>query len=291
MSLYTGTILAVASSTALSLGLFFMKRQADRLPSLGGGWRITAWVAFFRDPVWLLGVLLQMLGFGLYLAALRDTPLSVVHTAQNGGIALFVLLAAVGLHERPRPVEWAGVASVIAGLVALGLSLPDTAPAAATARGTAGFSLVVLAAAAVSLAADRAPRRPVGLCISAGVVQGLAGVFAKGLAETPSLAAAFASPNLPLTIATDIVGFALMQGALQAGRGVVTVPIFSVLSNLVPIIGGTLVFGEPWPLAGAAATLRPLSMLLALGGAALLGALAENPGTPQDALRATARSQ
>ena len=73
------------------------------------------------------------------------------------------------------------------------------------------------------------------------------------------------------------VGFALMQAALQAGRGVVVVPIFSTLSNVVPVVGGIVLYGEWMPRAGAAAILRPLAFVLAIGGAALLAGVAEQP--------------
>src|SRR5262245_36487033 len=98
--MYTGSLLAILASTALTIGLYLLKREAERLPSLEGGRRLVAWWAFVRDPWWLLGLGLQVLGYGLYLLALRSTPLSIVHTALNGGIVLFVALSVIGLRER-----------------------------------------------------------------------------------------------------------------------------------------------------------------------------------------------
>jgi multidrug transporter EmrE-like cation transporter len=292
MNLLTATVLAVLASTALTIGLYFMKRQAERLPSLGGGWRLSAWWAFVRDPWWVTGVVLQIVGYGLYLAALRGAPLSVVHTALNGGIVLFVVLAVFGLGERVRGLEWLGVAAVVAGMVALGVSLSTTTESTQAPHGTRVFSLSLLIVAALALPLDRAPGRAIGLSVASGVTLGLSGIFAKELANAPSLAAALTSMDLLLTLAANIVGFALMQGALQAGRGVVIVPIFSVLSNLVPIVGGILVFGEPMSGDGVAGLLRPLAIVLALGGAGLLGALGEigvplhaDAHSPQDSAR------
>ena len=278
MTLLTATTLAVLASTVLTIGLYYMKREAERLPSLGGGWRPSAWVAFVRDPWWTGGVLLQIVGYGLYLAALRGAPLSVVHTALNGGIALFVVLAVFGLGERVRRLEWLGVATVIAGLIVLGVSLSETAERVQAPHGTYEFSLTLVGIAAVVLVFDRAPGRAIGLSVASGLILGLSGIFAKELANAESLAVALTSLDLLLTLLANMVGFALMQGAMQAGRGVVVVPIFSVLSNLVPIIGGTLVYGEPMTGDGVAGLLRPLAMLLALAGAGLLGALGEAGG-------------
>ena len=75
--MYTGSVLAILASTALTIGLYFLKREAERLPSLEGGWRLAALSAFVRDPWWLLGVALQVVGYGFYLLALRSAPLSI----------------------------------------------------------------------------------------------------------------------------------------------------------------------------------------------------------------------
>ena len=274
--MFFAPLLAVVASSALSVGLYLMKRQAERLPSLQGGWRVAAWWAFVRDPLWVLGVALQVCGYGLYLTALRAAPLSVVHTALNGGIVLFVLLAVVGLGERVRPVEWLGVSCVVLGLIALGVSLTDDAPANASAHGMVFFAAAVLGLAVLALAIDASPGRAIGLSIATGLFLGLASVFAKTLVAADSLAAALCSRPLVLTLGANIIGFVLMQGALQAGRGVVVVPLFSTLSNLVPIIGGILLYGEWHPAANGSAALRPLAFVLAIGGGALLAGFGEH---------------
>jgi len=54
------------------------------------------------------------------------------------------------------------------------------------------------------------------------------------------------------------------------------VPLFSTLSNLVPIIGGILLYGEWEPGPSGVATLRPLAFVLAIGGGALLAGFGEH---------------
>ena len=277
--MYTATLLAVLASTALTVGLYFLKREAERLPSLRGGWRIAAWWAFARDPWWVFGVALQTAGYGLYLLALRGAPLAVVHTALNGGVAFFVVLAVVGLGEHVRPLEWLGVAAVTAGLVALSVSLSGDTVGSVVAQAIVPFSAALVGLSLLALLVDPTPHRAAGLSVASGLMLGLASVYAKALANAESLAAAVGSIDLVLTLAANVVGFALMQAALQAGRGVVVVPVFSTLSNLVPIVVGIVVYGERLPVHGAAAVLRPLAFALALGGAALLAGFGE-PSVP-----------
>ncbi len=268
-------LLAVSASTCLSIGLFLMKRAARALPSLKGGWYLPAWVAFARDGQWMLGLLLQIVGYVTYLVALRVAPLNVVHTALNGGIALFVILAVVGLGEQLRWREWLGLGILTGALLVLSASFvsvsgPSLAsPSSAT--GALPFSFVLLAASGLAIGVDRSAQRPIGLSVAAGLVLGLASVYAKELALTFSARAA------ALVVATNLIGFALMQGSLQVGRGVVVMPLFSMLSNVVPIVGGLLVFHEPLPAHGAAAVLRPLAITLAIVGAALLAGFGQGP--------------
>lgn len=247
-----------------------LKRQAERLPSLGAGWRLTAWWAFLRDPLWVCGFGLQIVGYGFYFLALRITPLSIVHTALNGGIVLFVVLAAFGLREEPRPVEWLGVLLITGSLIFLSASLAEAPLVGGAPHDLVLFSAAVLLIAVVAARADQQPGRAIGLSIASGLILGLASVYAKGLADDASLLSATAAGDLALTVVANIVGFALMQAALQTGRGVVVMPIYSGLSNLIPILGGILVFDESLPSAGPAAWLRSLAFTLALGGAALL---------------------
>jgi multidrug transporter EmrE-like cation transporter len=267
-------VLAVVASTLLTAGLYFMKREAERLPSLGGGWRLSAWWAFVQNGWWLLGLLLQIAGYGFYFLSLRVAPLSIVHAVLNGGIALFVLLAVIGLGEDPRPVEWFAVAVITSSLIILSLSLASTPAVSAPEHGTMPFSAAVLALAAVAVATDPRPGRTTGLGAASGLVLGLASVYAKGLANDLGLTAG-AALHLLLTIGANLVGFAMMQAAFQRSRGVVVVPLLAALSNLVPIIGGIVVFGETLPSTEPAAVLRPLAFALAILGAALLAGFGE----------------
>jgi multidrug transporter EmrE-like cation transporter len=269
--------LAVLASTLLTVGLYFMKREAERLPSLGGGWRLAAWWAFMRNRWWRLGFMLQIAGYGLYFLSLRLAPLSIVHAVQNGGIALFVLLAVLGLGEDPRPVEWFAVMVITVSLIVLSLSLASAPAVSAAEHGTLLFSLVVMALAALALALDPQPARTIGLSVASGLVLGLAAVYAKGLANDIGLTTD-AALHLLLTVGANLVGFAMMQAAFQRARGVVVMPLLAALSNLVPIIGGVLVFGEALPSQEPAAVLRPLAFTLAILGAALLAGFGERTG-------------
>jgi multidrug transporter EmrE-like cation transporter len=270
--MYGALAFAVAASVSMSTGLYLMKREVDRVAARGAGRGPASWRVLARNPWWIAGVALQPVGYALYMVALASAPLSVVHVMLNGGIVLFVLLAVLRLGERAERFEWAGVALIVVALLLLGTSDPPIDPAHPLARRLPSFSLVVVALSALALVLDGSARRPVGLSVASGLMLGLGSVFAKTVTSAPSLTAAMAGFRLPLTAAANVVGFVLMQAALQAGRGVVVMPLFSGLSNLVPIVGGMVVFGESLPDHGPGVLSRPVAFALAIGGGVLLGA-------------------
>ncbi|MCX8070978.1 MAG: hypothetical protein N3C12_00810 [Candidatus Binatia bacterium] len=279
--------MSAVASGALSIGLYVMKIRAAELPSLGSGFRWQAWRAFLRDPRWLAGLGLQIAGYALYFTMLRFAPLSLVHTALTGGLVLFLLLSVFALGEHAGVREWLGGLAITAGLVCLGLSLNEEASFVPARIDLVAFFFSTTGLALLAIALDRSPGRPIGRSIASGLILGMAAVFAKLLATAPSLHQAVRSSALWLTLGSNIAGFALMQSALQNGRGVVVVPIFSVLSDIVPILAGILVFHEGLPRAGTAAGLRVLAFALALGGTALLATATERH---TNLSRATARS-
>lgn len=275
MPLELAIALSALASAALSLGLYVMKIRAAVLPSLGAGFRWQAWSVFVRDPGWLSGLGLQTLGYALYFYVLRFAPLSLVHAALTGGLVLFLLLSVFLRGERAGVREWAGALAITVGLVCLGLSLDDEGSWRPTQADLWLFSATCVAFAALAVAADRTPARSIGTSIAAGLVLGLAAVFAKLLATAASITEALKSSALWLTLGTNIGGFALMQAALQNGRGIVVVPIFAVLSDMVPIAAGLAIFHEGLPDDTARATLRLLAFALGLGGTAALATATE----------------
>jgi drug/metabolite transporter (DMT)-like permease len=275
MSPQLALFLAACASALLSSGLYLMKREAPSLPALSGGVRWRAWGAFLTNRVWLAGLLLQTAGYGVYLTVLRFAPLSLVHTALTGGLVLFLMLAVSILGERPARREWIGGLTVTTALVLFGLSLDDDPAPGAEPVGLWWFVGSQLVLAVLAIVFDRRPGRPVGYAIAGGLVLGLSGIFAKLLAVSPSLADAVRGSALWLTILSNVAGFSLMQSALQSGRGVVVVPILTVLSDMLPIAGGILVFRESLPTEQPEITFRWFAFVLALSGAALLATAAE----------------
>jgi drug/metabolite transporter (DMT)-like permease len=271
-----GLLLAGAAAITFDAGMVLLKIRGDRHPPMD---RFRALVAYGTDPLWLLGLVLQPIGYGLFLWALNKGPLAVVQPVMSAGIVLFVLAAVVVLGERIHPAEWAAIAAVGMGLLLLGSSLGTGEEEAAGGTGgwVAAYSAACLLGAAAASTWARGRAKGVAWGVWSGVLLGLGSLWAKGLvagvaaAGPGRLASALAAdPYLYLTAAGNIVGFWVLLHALRDTRSGIVFALSSTLSNVVPIVGAMASMGERLPEGSVAATLRVASLILTLAGAAYL---------------------
>src|SRR5258707_10967155 len=115
--------LAIIASALMALGLLMMKTRSVHLPMAAGGNVIGAIVAWLRDPMWIGGLGVQTAGWVCYVIAVSRAPVSMVAVMGQGGIALFVVASVVILGERANPREWAGIGTIVFGMLMLTLSL------------------------------------------------------------------------------------------------------------------------------------------------------------------------
>ncbi len=270
--------IGVAASLLMALGLLLMKTRAAELPEARAGALLRALGAWLRDPVWLGALAIQAAGYALYIVALADAPVSLVAVMMQGGIALFVVFAAVFLHERAAPREWAGIAGIVAAMAMLALSLEGGAAESAPNLPR----LIVIAAVSVlaatgPFASSKARRSGAAAAIASGVAFGLGSLFTKALTDWFLAASsvevvirALSDPWLYCASAANIAGLVMLQNSFHSARGIIAMPLSSACSNLVPIVGGMAAFGEALPANPLAATLRIGAFALTVAASASL---------------------
>jgi len=281
------TPLALAFSAALciDIGLVLLKVRGDVVANRTIGGRLPSLVAgYFRDPLWLLGLFFQPLGYSLYLWALEIAPLNIVQTAMSSGVVVFVAIAVCLLGERLTRLEWGAMGSVVLGMILLSISLsPDADGSQSLLDPWVVFrlSLILVGLSAVTWFAMATPRRPnrrgMALGVVSGLLLGLASIYARGLAlhlaQSPPgqlLRYAVTTPYAPLTLCANMAGFFLLLGAFRGERASLVLALSATLSNVVPVVAGMIVLGEQLPSDPRLATSRLLAFSLTLGGAALL---------------------
>ncbi len=270
---------ALVASCLFALGLLMMKSRAYRLPVAKGAGTLRAIAAWIRDPVWSAGLVVQTVGYALNIAALSVAPISMVSVMMQGGIALFVLSAVMFLGERARPREWAGIAITVIGMAILGASLSAGETQTPTDdHAMILISIILLVVGFLPLRIARLQDNGVGAAISSGVIFGLASLYTKAMTDNYTMRSTIEVVYRIVTnqyvygvIVGNIVGMVALQNSFFSARGIIAMPLSSALSNIVPIAGGMIVFGEGLPSESTAATMRVVAFILTVLGSALLG--------------------
>ena len=237
-----GLLLSVVSAVAINGGYSLQHASASRLPRLRLRRPLQSLRALFRNRRWLVGFLGGIGGWVLYVVALKLAPLSLVQAASAGGIGVLALGAG-----RLRPAERVGIGAALAGLVLLGLSLGSHHPSG---RGTVGVVVLWLLASLVGAGlVARALPPGAGFGTAAGML------YAAG--DVATKAAVGGGTRLwfvPALLACHGLAFVCMQLAFQRGGRLGTAGLAVLWTNALPIVAGTVVFGESLPggLGGAA---------------------------------------
>jgi len=280
-ALLGGLALALASAGALNWGYFAQHQAAVRLPKLSLRRPIHSLVVLFVDRRWLVGFLVGIGGWVLYVAALKLAPLSLVQATSAGGIGLLALLAWRATGTRPQTGELAGVGAALVGLVLLGASLAGQHGAGRQAAvGSVVLWLLVSGAAAGTLALV-GHRTAAALGAAAGLLYAAGDVATKAAVGG---GARFAF--VPALLACHGLAFVALQLGFQRGTALATAGVATLLTNALPIVAGTALFHEGLP-DGALGALRVLAFVAVVAGAAGL-ARAEPAAVPDNALGQTA---
>ncbi len=269
--------LGLGASILLALGLLLMKSRGADLPAASGSNFLNAIGGWLRDPIWLAGMAIQTLGYAIYLIALSAVPVSMLAVMMQGGIAVFVVFAAIFLHERASAREWTGIVGVLVAMLLLVASI-DGGLASSESNPWALHAISVGAVVAASLPFVSARLRLQGLAtaIGSGIAFGLGSLYAKIVTDLLAGPRAslpiilFASPWLYLTIIANLAGLVLLQNSFHRARGIIAMPISSACSNLVPIIGGVIALGETLPVERVFAIMRITAYVLTIISSGLL---------------------
>ncbi len=196
-----GILAALGSAASWAVGAILFKKVGERMSSFGmtlakgalsvvllgaAAW-LVGWQGMDAQTAWLLaasGMIGIAAGDTFFFKALQDLgPVSMIVLMVMGQV-LTILLALIFLGEMPSPVEWAGIACIIAGVtVALSADLGDERKPS-TKRGLI-FGLLAVVCMAVSFTIAKGPldKLPSIQATFVRMAAGTAGIFAVGLAS------------------------------------------------------------------------------------------------------------
>jgi drug/metabolite transporter (DMT)-like permease len=241
--LTAGLSLALAGSVALNASYLIQHAGSIQTPTIEFGHPLRSCGSLLRSRLWLGGGVLGLVGWALSVAALTQAPLSIVQAFLIAGIALLAPVAVRVLGHRLTRRESFGITLVLVALAVL-LVGRGTVGVHSHFHGRAlGIYLTAAVAAGASLLLFRR-RRAQMLAAAGGILYGAADVAIKALTGLgPGRAAT--SPWLIATILASVGAFLCFQRALQSGKPMAVIALMTAGNNVVSIIGGLTVFGDP----------------------------------------------
>ena len=259
--------LALVSTTLSSLAYLREHDAAASMPALSMRRPLQSVRALLSDRSWLLGFAMEGGAFALYAAALALAPLALVQSIAAGGIGLLAFFSMRMTGGRLGGRRLLGVGLSVLGLVALAVSLAD-----GSGEGHSGSTLAVLvwigATAALAVAVILFGRRTLGVAVANALAGGLC--FSAGDISTKLATQGGARLGFLVTLVLGYtIGTSLLQLGYQAGAALTVAGLATLLTNVLPILAGTIVLEEPVP-SGALGALRVLAFVAVTVGAVLL---------------------
>jgi hypothetical protein len=266
MSLAIGLLLALLSAIAIGTAFFAEHTAVGSMPKLSLRRPWSSLRLLFTSPRWLVGYLAGWIGWGIYIVALHLAPLSLVQTVAAGGVGVVALTIWRWDDRSLTRTERAGALLCVCGLAAVAGSLATAAPSSIRPDGRTATAWIVgcIVAAGAAAALSRTAFAPgAGLGAAAGLLYAAADIATKGALSGVGWIL------VPILFVCTALAFVTLQLAFQRGNVLQTAGLSTLLTNVVPVSAGIVLFREKVPF-GPLGGLRLAGFSAVVAGAVLL---------------------
>ncbi len=241
-------VLALLAACAFAAGAVLQQRGTLQAPAPGEDARFL--VQILREPVWLVGGLMQVAGWILQAAALDRGPLVVVQSLTTFSLVIALPLGVRFTDQHVGRREILGAVAVIAGIILFlmaGSPSGGTSNPSAAAWWSAGLVSVAIVAGMAMLGRTRqgATRAAlfgaaagIGFALQAAVTKVFVGELGNGVA---SLLTTWSTWVL---IVSALVGFVLQQSALKTGVLASAMAASNASTLIFSVLFGIAIFDE-----------------------------------------------
>lgn len=251
-------VLSMLTGAAINnLGIVLQKRQIN-LRSQRDRTRISDIGIFVRDPIWVLGILMQtVLVWPFFIFALGMIGVTLAQPLSNSGIIVLVIGLVWVLGEKLKPIETAGVLLLVLGMISTGLggvtgNITQQSvlnPQSSVMLWLLMGSILAISALLTTVSVVVVKTRLVTLGLLSGTCYAAVSICMQVLTvslEDLSHSAALLMFTFGLigTLLGTAFGILTTQEAFKRGRGVNVVPFMQITMNLIPIVTGLQVFGQ-----------------------------------------------
>lgn len=276
---WIGLTLAFVSAVVTNTAYSLEHDAAAALPPLMPNRPLRSARLLLGNRRWLAAFATESAGWLAYLAALRFAPLALVQAVTASGVAVLAFATARGRPSRLARLERIAVVLALAGLTLLALSLVGTT--VSDRRPSVVAVVVWLAACGAGAGFVIATPTRVARAASLGLATGL--LFSVG--DMSAKLVGYGGLWV-VALVTLIVGYAagtsVLQSAYQHGDALTAAGTATMVTNVVPIAAGFLLFGETLP-HGWRAVLQIAAFASLVASAAALGQRQDVGASPDTA--------
>lgn len=269
-----GLLLALATAFASIVGFLYKQRGAVESPPIEWKRPVASSLTLFRSRWYVLGIVIATGSWGLHVAALSLAPISLVQSVIAGGLVLLTVVAERLFGFEVTRREWIGVALTAAGLAFLAATLEGVGEGRHNDWQALSLGLYVAGAAGLGLLAaalsGTGERGGILLALAAGLLWGASDVSIKALsANLDDGLAVLLHPLALVILLLSLVGLTVSGRSLQLGKAVPVIAVTGAAANVVTIVSGPAIFGEPLPEDTLGLVVRLLAFALVISAAAL----------------------
>jgi drug/metabolite transporter (DMT)-like permease len=269
-ALVAGLGLAVLAAAALNASYLLQHAGAADAPPVSVRRPLRTARGLLDSRLWVFGLVLGLTGWGLHVGALSLAPLSLVQSFAAAGLAMAAIAAVRFLGERLGRRELLGIAVLVVALATLALGARESSGNAPVAAMAAFLGLSAAAAGGLVLLGGAA-HRPQVLGAAGGILYGAADAATKAATAVLGHSGVVAAlPVIGVIALLSAGAFFCFQRGLQIGRALPVIALMSAATNLVAILGGVVVFGDPVGATAALAAAHVVAFLLVGVGCWLL---------------------
>lgn len=251
-----GILFALVCAFLTNLSFLFKHRGATAAPTVDIRHPLASAAGLFRSRWFAIGWLVAVVAWIFHVLALALAPMSIVQVVLAGGLVLLAVMAdrLFGFSVGKR--QWVGLIAMAVGLGLITVTQPpvEGSHSSYSVAAMAGFEggLLVLAALLVVVpraVGIRAGWHGMALGAASGVLFGVSDVALKALLGLVDLhdPLRLVSPWALIAIAASVSAFYASARGLQDGDAVSVIAITGTAANIVGILGGIVVFGDPMP--------------------------------------------
>lgn len=280
MTVTVGLTLALACALTTNLGFLYKHRGACAAAEVDFARPLWSARQLFASRMFSIGMGVAVISWILHVAAMSFAPLSTVQAVLAGGIVLLAVMAERYFGATVGRRQWAGLGMTALGLALLGVSLPAVhgAHSRFSVPGMIAFEAGLIAAGTLCILGPRMGRARhhsgVILAAASGILFGVSDIAIKALSGIIGAHGVLGvlSPWVPITVVASVVSFYASAKALQDGQPVPVIAVTSTAANVSGIVGGLVVFGDPFPSSVGGIVVQVVAFVLVIVAAALMPA-------------------